>query len=120
MDTQAAIDPAWFESLRTKRPDFLRRLFEVFMREEPRRLDALADALAAADMEQVRYLSHSLKGAAATMGATGVKDYCLQVEMAAKAGDLPAAKALLPDLRLEMDRVYAFMADFVAKAGPQA
>ncbi len=106
-DTRPAIDTAWLTRMRDTKPDFLRRLFEVFQTEEPRRVDALDAAASTGDLEMVRYLAHSLKGAAATLGMERVRDACRELEMAAKAGENAGFGPCLARIRAEMDAVYA-------------
>ena len=64
--------------MRTK-PDFLRRLFEVFLEEEPKRIAALGQAVSGSDLDLVRHIAHALKGAAATMGMERLRDACREL-----------------------------------------
>lgn len=107
IDTRPPIDTDWLTRMCSTKPDFLRRLFEVFLTEEPRRVDALEAATTKGDMEMVRYLAHSLKGAAATLGMERVRDACRELEMAAKAGENAGFAPCLARIRAEMDAVYA-------------
>lgn len=62
------------------------RVLGLFLDAHVRDHVALRDALATAGRGAVRELAHSLKGAAATIGAFPVRDRALDVEMAARAG----------------------------------
>ncbi len=112
-----AIDLEWFGKMLSSRKDFLRRMFEVFVREEPLRLDKTKKALEAEDMEILRFLAHSIKGATATMGAYGARDHAAALEKAAKATDLQEAKCQYARLAEEMARVLAFMQEFLNEKG---
>jgi HPt (histidine-containing phosphotransfer) domain-containing protein len=106
-----AISPAWLADMRARKPDFLRRLFDVFREDEPKRMAALEAAVGVADLEQTRYLAHSLKGAAATLGMEPLRDACRGLEFAAKDEDTAGLPAALALVRREMERVYAEMAE---------
>lgn len=107
-DLRPPIDADWLARMRTK-PDFLNRLFEVFLEEEPRRIKALGKAVAGVDLDQVRHLAHALKGAAATMGMERLRDACRELEFAAKGGEAESLRRCFEKIRLEMEAVYAEM-----------
>ncbi len=108
-----AIDLEWFGKMLSSRKDFLRRMFEVFVREEPLRLEKTKKALEAGDMEILRFLAHSIKGATATMGAYGARDHAAALEKAAKAADPQEASCQYARLAEEMGRVLEFMQGFL-------
>lgn len=108
------IDSRFLESMAGKQP-FLKRMFTVFISQEPKRIKEIKEAFEARDVEKLRLLAHSLKGGAATMGIGRVRDICLQLENASKAKDLNAAKDHLTDLESEMRQTYAFMFKYLAE-----
>jgi histidine phosphotransfer protein HptB len=108
-DTRPPINIQWLERMRATKPMFLRALFGNFLDEEPKRLAALSEAVAKADMEQVRYLAHSLKGAAATLGMERLRDVCRELEFAAKDSVTDAFPAHLGRIDQEMSAVFAVM-----------
>lgn len=112
-----AIDLEWFGKMLSSRKDFLKRMFEVFVREEPLRLKKTKKALEAEDMEILRFLAHSIKGATATMGAYGARDHAAALEKAAKATDLQEAQCQYGRLAEEMARVLEFMQGFLDERG---
>ena len=103
------ISQAWMSEMGTRRPALVAKMFEVFLIEEPQRLADIRAALDQGDAERLRFLVHSLKGAAAALGAERLRDCCLALEMAAKSGDLSLAPARFADLGTEMERVFTFM-----------
>lgn len=115
-----AIDPQWLETMSRTKPDFLVRLFTVFVREEPKRVGAMQEALAAADMPRLKHLAHSLKGAAATMGCVALSQCCLDLEKAALAGDLDLTRSLLDQADGRMTEVCDLMRTRLAEAGQPA
>ena len=50
-------------------------------------LAALSSALQGTDLVVIKNAAHKVKGSSAMIGAHGLKEACLQIEMAAKAGN---------------------------------
>lgn len=115
-NTSPIINADWLERMRSSKPDFLRELFEMFLDNEPKRLAALAAAVAAGDQEQVRYLAHSLKGAAATLGLDRLRDACRELEFAAKEGREEALTECCARIKHEAEGVFALMRQVMAQA----
>lgn len=107
------IDSHFLESMAKKKP-FLKKMFAVFVSQEPKRVQQIRDALESGDVDQLRHLAHSLKGGAATMGAERVRECCLMLENATKANDMAAVRTHLNDLEAEMNNAYTFMFNFMA------
>lgn len=108
-----AIDRTWLDNMLATRRDFLKRMFQVFVHEEPLRLEKTQKALESKDMEILRFLAHSIKGATATMGAYGAKERAAALEQAAKRQDLEDARRQYDLLAEEMSRVLDFMRGFL-------
>lgn len=79
MADKEVIDSKFLASMSTKQP-FLKRMFTVFISQEPKRIQEIKDALKSQDVERLRHLAHALKGGAATMGVERVRDCCLELE----------------------------------------
>lgn len=114
MPTHDVVDPIFLESMAGKQP-FLKRMFTVFISQEPKRIQEIKDALRSRDVERLRHLAHALKGGAATMGVQRVRDCCLALENASREQDLKTARTLIPDLESEMRNAYAFMFNYLAE-----
>jgi HPt (histidine-containing phosphotransfer) domain-containing protein len=84
---------------------FLAELVGEFLEAAPRQLEALRTGLENADADVVRRAAHTLKGNGRTFGAEELASASQQIEAAAKAGDLDAARAGLPDVDAAWDRV---------------
>ena len=78
-------------------PGFLKRRHEDVRK--------LAEAIDGADLEAVRITGHSMKGTGGGYGFDGLSEIGAAIEVAAKAGDLEAARAGLERLRDYLDRV---------------
>ena len=66
--------------------DVLGDLARIFAADSVRYLAELHDAVEAADGEAIGRLVHTLKGAALSVGAQRVSSFCLDAEMASRAG----------------------------------
>lgn len=108
-DTRPPINLEWLTRMREQKPDFLRRLFDVFLTEEPKRLAALVQAVFEQDAEKTRFLAHSLKGGAATLGLERLSDASRALEYAARDGDRAAMATLLVPVTREMEAVFLAM-----------
>jgi PAS domain S-box-containing protein len=79
-------------------PRALAEVIDVFLQTIPRRLDDLRQAHTRGDAESIRAVTHSLKGAAAQIGARGMADICVQIEALVRGGDVSALGDLLTAL----------------------
>lgn len=113
------IEQSWLDQMSRHRGDFVVRLFSVFMQNEPERVKKIRRAFEAEDHDELKFLSHSLKGAAATMGAEAVRSASLALENAAKQRDLKDALPLLEALECQMERTYGFMENYLKAAAAQ-
>ncbi len=114
MAEKEIVDSQFLASMEGKQP-FVKKMFTVFISQEPKRIQEIRDALKAQDVERLRHLAHGLKGGAATIGVERVRDCCLLLENASKAKDMTAAQSHLNDLELEMRSAYHFMFNYLAK-----
>lgn len=83
----------------------LGRLVETFLRRIPVDLAELRAALHHGDVTEATRITHRLKGAAATVGSSGMVNLCEQLEVLARAGPMPSARDLYSRLEQEFDRV---------------
>ena len=114
LEQREIVDAKFMASMADKQP-FIKKMFTVFIAQEPKRIREIKDALASGDAKQLRLLAHALKGGAATLGVSQVRDRCLALENAAKVDDLPAAEAEVVELEKEIRRAYAFMFNYLAE-----
>ncbi len=76
-----------------KVPTF-KRIASVLIEHTPRRIEELRVALEKDDLPEIARLSHSLKGASASVGGERLSEAALRLEMQARAGTLEAMSAL--------------------------
>jgi two-component system, sensor histidine kinase and response regulator len=80
-------------------------LVNWFLARVPAELADLRAAVQCGDSTAVACVAHRLKGAAGTLGSSGMVSLCEQLEVFASAGALPPAGDLLWRLEQEFDRV---------------
>src|SRR5262249_59357091 len=78
--------------------DFERELVEALAVSATENIEKLMFAMASTDFAAMKRAAHSLKGAAASVGANATRDLAKQVEEQAAAGNTAALATLLEDL----------------------
>jgi HPt (histidine-containing phosphotransfer) domain-containing protein len=86
-------------------PDFFPQVCGKFLTAAEERIGRLAAAVSESDVETAEREAHSLKSIAAYVGASDLSARCLDMEAAARKGDLSLCAASLPWLREELARV---------------
>jgi HPt (histidine-containing phosphotransfer) domain-containing protein len=85
--------------------ELLEELVCTFLDHTPRQLQEIRRALEAGDALQLQGQAHSLKGAAASISAEGVRQAAGQLELAGKNRALDGAPSLLEALIQEVSRL---------------
>lgn len=78
--------------------DFARTLLVKFQRIAPDQVKEIREAVLKSDLATVSQAAHSLKGASAVMGATGISNLADQVEQQARAGNVEGLDKYIDDL----------------------
>ena len=99
LDLDAALDRV--DGDRSLLDDLLR----LFAEEGPRNLSALASAYEACDARSVAALAHTIKGAAASIGACRLSRAAFELEKAANTHDSAKCSSLMDQVRAEFDRL---------------
>ena len=94
--------------------ELLASLFQLFVSDAPKKLDRMAECAGDRDLFGVERTAHSLKGAAATVGAALLCEIAAETERAAKAGSWQDVDRLRQDLVRVCDQTLAVMRDFSA------
>jgi HPt (histidine-containing phosphotransfer) domain-containing protein len=98
------IDPQALAALRAEL-DFDAAVFaeiiDEFIKQLAPRLGAIEAAIRSADGARTAAAAHALKGGSLLVGARGMSELCLRIELAARAGATGEAAALLAQLRDE-------------------
>jgi len=102
-----AIDPAALSAWLGNDQGAIRALLGRFVVSSRETEQAIAAAIERGPAERIVSLAHRLVGAAHTVGARPLGLLAEALERAARAGDLPRCRILVPALRQEIDRVAA-------------
>ncbi len=92
--------------------EFYQELLEIFLEDAPERMSELLSALAASDSEQVARSAHSIKGAAANLSATVVRDEALEIEQIGRSGNLDGLEVKVKQLQGSLDQLAIFARAF--------
>ncbi|MGE3389743.1 MAG: response regulator, partial [Gammaproteobacteria bacterium] len=92
---------------RPERPDFFRRLVELYLQSSRGLVDEIAAACATGDPARVHRAAHTLKSSSANLGADALAALCVTLEQAARAGAQGELDAPAQALEVEYARVCA-------------
>ncbi len=97
-----------FSALAFDEPSFLERtmndrelaqqLIAMFIMDIPEQIEKLAAFSASGDIQKAQSTAHKIKGAAANMSGSALRETAAEIEKACKAGELGIAVSLLPQL----------------------
>jgi HPt (histidine-containing phosphotransfer) domain-containing protein len=85
--------------------DLAQEVIACFLLDTPKQIAALCVYLETGDAPSVRRQAHTLSGASANVGGEALRAVAIEMETAAKAGDLAAVKARLAGLQAQFDRL---------------
>jgi CheY-like chemotaxis protein len=102
------IDPSAVSRLRqelgSRGSAVMGQLFTTFFEKSPLLLASLSVAIDNGESPEARRIAHNLKSNAATLGAVRLTAACRDLEARAAAGDLAAARTVLPEVERELAR----------------
>ncbi|HTS87524.1 MAG TPA: ATP-binding protein [Gemmatimonadales bacterium] len=93
-----------FKRLEALTPGLMQEVIGLFLRDAPRRIEALEGAVRQGDYRQVNELAHALKGSALQLGAMPLGWTAAELEREARSGDLSQAVLRLERLTAEYGR----------------
>jgi len=103
----AATAPIWDTTTLTRlmgpKPAVQRRVLSKFLINTQERIAAVERARAAGRIEDIAFEAHSLKSAAATVGAMALSQLCQELELACRAGSQEGCDRLVQPLREAFD-----------------
>ena len=76
-----------------------------FLEDIPRQIESLRGYLDASDAPGAERQAHTIKGASANVGGEALREMAVGMEKAGKAGDLDIAKAGMPELEMQFERL---------------
>jgi HPt (histidine-containing phosphotransfer) domain-containing protein len=91
--------------------EFLQELCQIFLKESPKLMEKLREAISVSDGEAVMRAAHSLRGELGYLGAAGALQAAQELEDMGQNNDLFRAYAALAALEGEMTRLYLDLGD---------
>jgi len=88
----------------------IKEIISGFLADNTKRVELLTEAVKAANLEDIKMLSHALKGSAATVAAKPLSQAACQLNLAAKANNLETPESLLADIQAEFDKLKTLLA----------
>lgn len=89
--------------------ELLKELVQLFSESVTGQMAKLGEAIESADMELARQIAHSVKGAAANVGAVNVQHGALQAESAAREGELEKVQYHYENIKVEVEKVRSLL-----------
>jgi HPt (histidine-containing phosphotransfer) domain-containing protein len=96
----------------------LSELVGLFLNDYHHWLIELRQVLASGDLETVTQIAHTLKGAAASIGASTTHMAAMRLEQFGHAADLSLAAAAFASLEVELERLTPVLMSFVKEVTP--
>jgi HPt (histidine-containing phosphotransfer) domain-containing protein len=83
--------------------DLATEIIKGFIEDSLRQIWILKEAFDNRNANVIHFQAHSLKGAAANISATALKELAYQIEIAGKTGDMIKAASLIPKLDIQFE-----------------
>jgi HPt (histidine-containing phosphotransfer) domain-containing protein len=87
--------------------DVLLDVYRIYLESAPMKIEQLRSVLQTGDLPQAISLSHGLKGESGSVGGRFIMATAAEMEKAVRAGDLEAARRLLPELEKQLQSIIA-------------
>ncbi|MFA6186247.1 MAG: ATP-binding protein [Phycisphaerae bacterium] len=84
-------------------------IIPVFLKDNMERMEMLSQAVAKKDIKEIKFYAHSVKGAAATIGAAKISELAKQLEAAARDNQEMDYQAVFDKMRSRFNRLTAFL-----------
>jgi CheY-like chemotaxis protein/HPt (histidine-containing phosphotransfer) domain-containing protein len=109
---RAAFDRKEFDECVMGNEVLARRIIRTFVNDMPRQIALLAQAVNDGDVNRVRMVAHSIKGAAASVSGQEMRDSSWKLEQQGRAEDLTGSAAALVELSASFARARPVMESF--------
>ena len=97
-----AVDPEALDSIcQTTTPAFAVEIIDLFLRDAPKRVEAVKQAAVAGDAATLDRMAHGLRGSSAMIGAVAMAGLCSRIEALVEEGRTPEAPPLAEQLAAE-------------------
>jgi hypothetical protein len=92
-----------------EQPDLIVELIDLYIKDAPRRLALMREALATGNWLSLKREAHSLRGSSGNLGILRVGPICDELESAASSDQSSAVELLLDGLEQELERVFCVL-----------
>ncbi len=75
-------------------PDFLTELIDLFLEDSAVLMMDIEHGLEIGDLKSIQHAAHTLKGSSGSLGASSFSRMCIEMEKAARAGEMDALRAM--------------------------
>ena len=89
--------------------DIARQVVDAFLKDAPRCMESIKEAVKDDNPKYLRMYAHSLKGAAAQISAAPLSKIAHELENAGREKNMQQAKRLFEDIQKEFERVVTFL-----------
>jgi len=91
--------------IRIESESLIKEIISSFFIDNTTRLELLIEAVKAENLEEIKMLSHALKGSAGTIAAKPLSQAACQLNLAVKANNINNFESLLAEVQVEFDRL---------------
>lgn len=89
--------------------DVIKQVIEMFLKDSPKCLNSLAEAIKSANPKHIKMYAHSMKGASIQIGAKRLSDIALKLEHAGRDKDMEHVPAMFNELQDEYSKLTLFL-----------
>ncbi|WP_295030304.1 response regulator [Shewanella sp.] len=110
------------ESLLTRsmgKESLFNAIVDIFSEDMPKRIESLMEANAAGDIDQLRQISHTIKGVAANLSGSKLQACAARIEKAAQENKLAQIRAELPELQTRYDELMSVVKQYDKPRGEE-
>ena len=116
------IDPKALDNIRALQrqgaPDMVSKVINIYLKESPKFLKTLQDALSSQDATALQKAAHSFKSSSANVGAIGLSELCKDMEAMGRENKTDNAAPLLSQIQKEYETVQAALTEQLPKEAP--
>ncbi|MGD9109976.1 MAG: response regulator [Phycisphaerales bacterium] len=89
--------------------DVIKQVVEMFLKDSPKCLNSLAEAIKSANPKHIKMYAHSMKGASIQIGAKRLSDIALKLEHAGRDKDMEHVPEMFNELQDEYSKLTLFL-----------
>lgn len=99
------------ERIGDENEEFVKMIVDCWLQDSLGHLTALAKAIETSNADEIHFLAHTMKGAAATIAAEGLRNIAYQIEIAGRDSNLENVQAMFDEMQMEYKNVRSYVSD---------